>query len=78
MLNGDDSWSNKDKVEKQVDAHNKTLFSRQSTIDASNRMIDDLEKNYQEKVDSINTANSKMNKLINEMNKGNYPGSLQN
>ena len=41
-------------------------------------MIDELQNNYTTKVDSINTANSKMNKLINEMNKGNYPGSLQN
>ena len=67
----------KAKVDEQIDKHNKTVFTRQSRIDASKRMIDELKGNYQKKVDSVNTANAKMNKLINEMNKGNYPGSLQ-
>jgi seryl-tRNA synthetase len=66
-----------DKVNKAIGQHNKTQFTSQERVDASKRIIDDLKKNYTTKVDSINTANSKMNKLINEMNKGNYPGSLQ-
>jgi hypothetical protein len=67
-----------DKVNKAIEQHNQTQFTSQERVDASKRMIDDLKKNYTTKIDSINNANSKMNKLINEMNKGNYPGSLQN
>jgi len=67
-----------DKVNKAIEQHNQTEFTSQERVDASKRMIDDFRKNYTTKVDSINNANSKMNKLINEMNKGNYPGSLQN
>ncbi len=67
-----------DKVNKAIEQHNKTQFTSQGRLDTSKKMIDELQNNYTTKVDSINTANSKMNKLINEMNKGNYPGSLQN
>jgi len=69
------------KLNKQIDLHNKTQFTSQDRLDASKRMIDNLDKEHLRKIDSVNTANKKMDKylqdVVNNINKGNYPGSLQ-